>query len=398
MSVALHTDARRGGADLFLVFLIVALAPIGQMAIDIYVPSLPVMVEHFGTTRPMVQLSVSLYLVAFAIGQLIYGPLADALGRRVALLAGIGLFLAGGILAAFAGSIEGFIAARIVQGLGITAASVVMKAIAADRFRGEDLANVMTWMVVAWGMGPIVAPVIGAWLQTLYGWEYSLYFLIAYAAVLLLVVVVLYRETNPEPRPFRLPDVLRNSRAIYTDRTFLFVFLSMGLSYAVLLTFNLVAPFIVQTVLGLSPSAYGHIALLMGAMYFLGGFSNRLLPRRITVRTRFAVASTVNVVAAAAMAGLAVPFDLNLWVLVLPTLVMVFFTGVMYPNLMAIGVGLFPAMAGLTSSLLGFSLMLCAAVVMIGASSLQVASLLPLATLFLVVAASVRVLVLRTLR
>lgn len=111
----------------FMALLIVALAPIGQMAIDIFVPSLPLMAAEFATDRQVVQLSVTLYLTAFALGQLVYGPLSDSWGRRNTLIVGLLVFLLGSVVCILAPSIGWFIAGRVVQGAGITAASVLMR-------------------------------------------------------------------------------------------------------------------------------------------------------------------------------------------------------------------------------------------------------------------------------
>ena len=367
----------------FVAWLIVALAPIGQMAIDIFVPSLPLMAAEFSADRPVVQWSVTLYLVAFALGQLVYGPVSDSWGRRNTLIAGLLVFIVGSVVCIVAPSIGWFTAGRVVQGAGITAASVLMRAIATDCFQGPRLAQVLSCMVVGWGMGPIVAPVIGAFFQTSLGWRYSLVFLLAYGVLLLGLVVLVMKESHAKPVPFSLGRVVRGIGAVYGNRRFDLIFLAMGCCYGVLLAFNLVGPFIVQTVMGHGPAVFGAVALAMGAMYFGGVFSNRLVPASVSVRARFRVASQGALGAAAAQVLLAWAFDGQLWALVLPFACVVFFSGVMYPNLMAQGMSAFPQMAGLASSLLGFSLMVIAAAVMGLASLLPVQSLLPFALLTL---------------
>ncbi|MCW8205742.1 MFS transporter [Verminephrobacter aporrectodeae subsp. tuberculatae] len=193
----------------FLAFLIVALAPIGQMAIDIFVPSLPLMASEFAVDRTTVQWSVTLYLVAFAAGQLIYGPVSDSFGRRRALISGILLFLCGSAISILAQTITWFVVGRVVQGIGVTAASVLMRAIAADRFQGPKLAQVLTYMVIAWGVGPVIAPVLGATFQTSVGWRYSLVFLAVYAVVLLGLVVGVMKETNRRLLPLSASAIAR---------------------------------------------------------------------------------------------------------------------------------------------------------------------------------------------
>lgn len=377
----------------FLALLIVVLAPIGQMGIDILVPSLPLMAAEFATDRHIVQLSVTLYLVAFATGQLFYGPLSDSFGRRPALITGLLVFLAGSAVCMLAPTVEVFIVGRVIQGAGITAASVIMRAIATDRFQGPQLAQVLTYMVIGWGMGPIVAPAIGAALQATLGWRHSLSFLLAYALALLVLVVLVMKETNRRPVPFRLRVISQGIAEIYGSRRFRLISLAMGLCYGALLTFNLVGPFIVQTVLGFSPEIFGSLALAMGAVYFGGVFSNRLLPKSVTAARKFSVASSLALAAAVVQVAMAFLFDLNLWALALPFAAVVLFSGVMYPNLMAMGVSAFPHIAGLASALLGFSLMLIAAAIMGISTLLHVQSLVPFALLTLALMAGVCVLI-----
>ncbi|ETF03920.1 MFS transporter [Advenella kashmirensis W13003] len=382
-------NIRAKGSDHFYAFLIVALAPIGQMGIDIFTPSLPLITKEFASTREFVQLSVSLYLAAFSIGQLFYGPLSDSIGRRRSLILGLILFLAGSLIAITAANINIFIVGRLIQGFGITCASVLMRAIATDMFKPPQLGNVLTYMVVGWGMGPIIAPVIGAALQETIGWQYSLIFLAIYAVILLLLIVFVMKETNRNLVPFSLTKITSGVCEIYSNFRFILIFLSMGFCYGVILCFNLVGPFVVQEAMDYSPSTFGVLALAMGLVYFLGVLSNRVMPASVTAARKFSIASLVCVVAATLQFVLALLIDLNIWTLAVPFALVVFFCGVMYPNLMAMGVSAFPHIAGLASSILGFSLMLLAAAIMWVSSLMQAHSLLPFATLTLVLMAGV---------
>ncbi|AHG65429.1 multidrug effflux MFS transporter [Advenella mimigardefordensis] len=384
---------RTKNSDSFYAFLIVALAPIGQMGIDIFTPSLPLIAKEFMSSRETVQLRVSLYLAAFSIGQLFYGPLSDSIGRRRALVLGLVLFLTGSLIAITASNIEVFITGRVIQGFGITCASVLMRAIATDMFKPPQLASVLTYMVVGWGMGPIIAPVIGAAFQETIGWKYSLIFLAVYAVILLALIAFVMKETNRNLVAFSLTKIASGVGEIYGNFRFTLIFLSMGFCYGVILCFNLVGPFVVQEAMGYSPGTFGVLALAMGLVYFLGVLSNRVMPAAITPARKFSIASLICVIAAAIQLSLALVADLNIWALAVPFAFVVFFCGVMYPNLMAMGVSAFPHIAGLASSLLGFSLMLLAAAIMWLSSLMQAHSLLPFATLTLVLMCGVFVMI-----
>jgi Bcr/CflA subfamily drug resistance transporter len=377
----------------FLAMLIISLAPIGQMGIDILVPSLPIMAAEFSVDRHVIQLSVTLYLAAFACGQIVYGALSDSYGRRPTLISGLLIFLLGTVVSLFATTAQLFIIGRMIQGAGITAASVIMRAMATDRFHGPRLAQVLTYMVIGWGAGPIIAPAIGAAFQTSLGWRYSLNFLLGYAILLLAFVGLMMSETNPRLISFSWKSVLKRVIEIYSSRRFNLIFLAMGACYGTLLSFNLAGPFIVQNSMGLSAKVFGSVALAMGAAYFLGVYSNRLLPKSISQTRKFSIASSLALTAAVIQVIAGWCFHLNLWALVLPFSFVVLFSGVMYPNLMSLGVSAFPHMAGTASALLGFSLMLIAAIVMGISTLLNVTSLLPFAEMTLVLMSIVFVLI-----
>ncbi|WP_366521794.1 MFS transporter [Herbaspirillum rubrisubalbicans] len=155
----------------FLLFLICAFASAGQLAIDLYVPALPKMAIDYGTSAQAIQISVTAYLIAYAFGQLVFGPLADAYGRKRVLMLGLGLFTLGCVLSLAAPNLETFVAARVLQGFGIAATNLLAKAIITDSFSGQTLIHAYTYMATAWGLAPIVAPVIGAHLQEAFGWR-----------------------------------------------------------------------------------------------------------------------------------------------------------------------------------------------------------------------------------
>uniref|UniRef100_UPI0023F981D6 MFS transporter n=1 Tax=Caballeronia sp. BR00000012568055 TaxID=2918761 RepID=UPI0023F981D6 len=121
----------------FLLFLICFFASAGQLAIDIYVPALPEMARYFATSPQAIQSSVSGYMAAYAIGQLIFGPFADAYGRKRVLAFGLIVFTIGCLLSLAATSLETFLIARCFQGFGIAATNLLAKAITTDSFKGQ---------------------------------------------------------------------------------------------------------------------------------------------------------------------------------------------------------------------------------------------------------------------
>ncbi|HEY4318811.1 MAG TPA: multidrug effflux MFS transporter [Herbaspirillum sp.] len=368
----------------FLIFFICMLASAGQLAIDIYVPALPTMANFFQTSAQAIQSSVSIYLAAYAVGQLVFGPLADAYGRKKVLALGLAVFTCGCLLSLAAGNLETFILARCLQGFGIAATNLLAKAIITDTFSGQALMHVFTYTATAWGLAPILAPVIGAHLQTAFGWRSCLTFLLIYSLVMW-VLLWRYRETLKHPVHLHPKTLVKNAGMVLASPVFQSCFLAQGLCYSILLVFNIVGPFIVQNTLHKPPTYFGYMALAIGLMYFLGGISNRLHhPGLPTPEQRLRIGARVMTGGAVVMLILAVTIGLNVWTLMCPVLLMGLCAGAMYPTLMAKGNSIFPHIAGLTSAILGFALLLVSSVMMGLAGFIPFHSLTPVAVFFVI--------------
>ena len=392
------TLARVANSPRFLLFLICLFSSAGQLAIDIYVPALPAMARYFGTSPQAIQSSVSGYMAAYAFGQLIFGPIADAYGRKRVLAFGLIVYTIGCALSLAAPNLETFVLARCLQGFGIAATNLLAKAIVTDSFAGQALMHAFTYMSIAWGLAPIIAPVIGAHLQTWFGWHACLVFLLVYS-LLMWGTLWRYRETLPAPVHLEFRTLAKNTAMVLSSPVFQSCFLAQGICYSILLVFNIVGPFMVQNTLHKDPTYFGYLALGIGMMYFLGGLSNRIHgPRLPSAEKRLRVGARVMVAASVTMLVLALTVGLRVWTLAVPVLVMGLCAGAMYPTLMAKGNSLFPHIAGLTSAILGCALLLVSSAMMGLAGFVSVHALLPLAVFFVILACAVVVMVAKLLR
>ncbi|MEM5447547.1 multidrug effflux MFS transporter [Paraburkholderia guartelaensis] len=392
------TAARQANSPRFLLFLICLFASAGQLAIDIYVPALPAMARYFATSPQAIQSSVTVYLAAYAFGQLIFGPISDALGRKRVLAFGLVIYTLGCLLSLAAPNLETFVLARCLQGFGIAATNLLAKAIITDSFVGTALMHAFTYMSITWGLAPIIAPVIGAHLQELFGWKACLVFLLVYSLVMW-ALLWRFRETLRQPVRLEPRTLIANAGKVLASPVFQSCFLAQGLCYSILLVFNVVGPFMVQNTLHRPPTFFGYLALGIGLMYFLGGLSNRLHgPRLPTPEQRLRVGARVMAGAAIAMLVLALTVGLRVWTLAVPVLVMGLCAGAMYPTLMAKGNSLFPHIAGLTSAILGCALLLVSSAMMGLAGFVSVHVLTPLAVFFVLLALTVVVMVTKLLR
>ncbi|ODN41752.1 MFS transporter [Piscirickettsia litoralis] len=190
---------------IFLVVLI--LTPMGQLAVDLYIPSLPLIAKDLHTSMSLTQQTVSIYLLALGIGQFIYGPLSDSWGRKNAIFAGTFLFLIGSLLASFAHSIEMLLIARAVQGLGGAAATVLSKVVAVDIYKNQQLTRASAYIGLVWGVSPVIAPAIGGMLEVFSGWRLGFAVLTCYAFIFIILAYFLLEETLPHKKMFHLKSL-----------------------------------------------------------------------------------------------------------------------------------------------------------------------------------------------
>ena len=183
----------RGG---WLIALLTALAALGQFASSAYLPSMPAMEAGLGASASAVQLTMTVYLAAFAAVQLFFGPLADRFGRRPVMLAGGVLFILGSMLCMAAESIETVILGRAIQGVGACAGVVASRAVTRDLFEGPELTRVTAAIAMAFSLVPAIAPLIGGGLQMLAGWQGNFAAAALFGIAVFVPVLLYLRETN----------------------------------------------------------------------------------------------------------------------------------------------------------------------------------------------------------
>src|SRR6202051_3359328 len=186
-----------------LTLLLSLLTALGPMSMDMYLPSLPAIGQALGAPAAQVQLTISSYLFGFATGQIIYGPVSDRYGRRPVLLAALTLNAVASIGCAMTQSIEALTVMRFVQALGGAGAIVLARAVVRDLYSGVRAGRELSLMGSVTAFAPIVAPVIGGVLQTMFGWRATFYVLVVFAmfagsaAALLLPETLRQRAAGP---------------------------------------------------------------------------------------------------------------------------------------------------------------------------------------------------------
>lgn len=330
-----------------------ALSAFGPMAIDFYLPSFPALAQAFDTDVEHVQLSLSAYFAGLAIGQLLYGPLADRFGRRAPLLLGVTIFTLASLACALAPSLEWLVGARFVQALGGCAGMVISRAVVRDLCDPIAAAKAFSQLMLVMGLAPILAPLGGGALLGLFGWRAIFYCLVGFSALAGLAIAVRLPETVPAgPRP-PLRGALGEYRRLFGDRAFLTYALTGGVAIAGMFAYIAGSPFVFIQLYGVAPEHYGWVFGSNAAGFILMAQVNAYL-----LRYRgpgFWLRRAVWVYFAGGLALLAVTLGhpQHLWPLLLPLFGCIASLGFLMPNSSACAMAGQGRHAGSASALMG---------------------------------------------
>jgi DHA1 family bicyclomycin/chloramphenicol resistance-like MFS transporter len=338
-----------------LTALLALLTAFGPVATDMYLPSMPDIGRSLGASASAVQLTLSAYLVAFAAGQVIYGPISDRYGRKPVLLAALALFCFASLACAFASSIEMLITARALQALGGCGAIVLPRAIVRDLYAGERAGRELSRMGAIMSFAPVIAPLIGSVVQAGFGWHANFLIIVAVG----LVATVIAWRSMPETlrhrsaAPISIAAILQSYRTLAGNRSLLAHLGIVACSYAGLFAWISGSPFVLQNLYGLSPVSFG----IAFAAASIGSLTGGAIATSLV--TRIGLDRTIGLgTLALATGGLAMVAGQALGFAPIASLVLsmvVYQIGLMLamPQAIAGAMTPFPDRAGTTSSLVG---------------------------------------------
>ncbi|MEV6620462.1 multidrug effflux MFS transporter [Amycolatopsis sp. NPDC051106] len=284
MTITAEGTATSRRAHLKFILVLGGLSAFGPLSIDMYLPALPRMAGDLHAADTTVQLTLSAFIAGLALGQLVLGPLSDALGRRRPLLAGLALYVVGSVLCAVSPDAWLLVAARGVQSLGAAAGVVIARATVRDLFSGTAMTKFFSTLMLVTGLAPILAPLIGGQLLNRTSWRGVFVVLTAFGALLLAVVVFSFPEPSSSRSPARLGQVMRTYGRLVLDRSFAGYALASGLLFASMFAYISGSSFALQGVYGLSPQAYSVVFGVNGVGIVLAGQLNGRLVGRIRER------------------------------------------------------------------------------------------------------------------
>jgi len=367
-------------ATLAQVAILAALSATGTLATNILLPSLPQMGRSLGVSTATVTSSITVFLAAFAFGQLVVGPISDRYGRYRPVLIGFLVFIAGSIWCGLATDLPNLLLGRVVQALGACATSVLSRAIARDLFTGEALARTLALIMIAMAAAPGFSPLLGGALDHVLGWRSEFAFVSGFAALAAIAYATQLGETHGSTRtPLDAHAIATGYLRLTVDRRFLFPAATVSLIIGGLFSMFSATPRILIETLGFSPIELGvFFAGTVVIVFAAGMVATRLAPRfgldtPVQAGLVLAVIGSGAMLLVAASHGGFLPFLGSISVFLLGM-------GVVNPLGTAQALSPFGSNAGTASALLGFWQMIGAAAGVWAAATITQDAMVALAT------------------
>lgn len=351
--------------SIYTTILLAAAVALGPLAIDLYLPALPMMGEDLSASTSQIQLTLSLYMAGFAVAQLLCGPLADRFGRKPIMIGGFLLFALASIGCAMATNIETLILFRFLQAIGGSAGPVLGRAAVRDIYTPREAARIMAILASIMALAPAVAPTLGGFLAVGLGWESLFIALGAYALAMAVIVAIGIPEPmKPEYRQsMKLCNLLRNYRTVITSVPFLGYTMVNSLTFGGLFAFLSGSSFVLIDFLGVKPEHFG--------LFFACGVAGYIAGNLVAIRLGNLFSSdqilirglVIAMISGVVMAGLALAEVFSVWAVMAPQVVFMVGVGMTLPQTMAGALANFPTMAGSASALFGCIQMVVAAII-----------------------------------
>ena len=338
-----------------MIILLAAVSALGPVGMQILLPALPVIKQKFYVTNDVAQLTLSLSMLAIAIGTLVYGPLSDKFGRKRVMLVGIVITIFGSIVCFVADSIMLLISGRFIQAFGGAVGLVLARAIVRDVYGPEEAARVIATLVMVMVVLPMMSPALGGELMQRFGFE-SVFIVIAFASAIAFVFLFLWLpETLAKPVPFEgVKSMLMTFSELFASRVFCGYAFCVTFVSVVFFSFISAAPEIMVSVLKRPPTEYGYYFIMIPAGFMTGNYVARHYGRTISIDNMIAIGASIGVfgiVLALLLQTLGMSSPVALF---LPIALAVFGNGITLPNAQAAAINEFPEYAGTASGLTGF--------------------------------------------
>jgi len=362
--------------------LLALLVGVTPFALDTYLPAIPAMAESFGVNIHIIEQTLGIFLLGTAFGQLFGGPISDFKGRKFVSTIGLFIFILASFAIYYSDSIEQIMWLRFIQAIGSGMALVVVGAIVRDTYDGPKAASLFALIGLIMMAAPIIAPMLGALMHSVYGWRSIFLFLALFGLALLITNSLLFKETNHETRPIQLKtvkEICQKYADVFRKKEALGFLFFGALSFSSMFAFLTESPFVYMTLYGVEPSMY---PVLFGSNIVIMAVFNRITAYKLKTSQPLSILKV----------GICVQLTMNLSLFIAAmwfspplflVLGMVMFSvgsqGLIVANIMSCYMDHFPTGSGTANAVLGTTQFMCAALVGWLTTLLHDGTLLPMA-------------------
>lgn len=306
------------------VIILGALTAIGALSIDMFLPGLPEIKNDFHTTTSNAQLTLSLFMIGLALGNLFAGPISDATGRKKSLWISMFIYTLASLGIVFVTNIEVMIALRFIQGVTGGAASVISRAIASDMYKGKELTKFLSLLMLVNGVAPVIAPAIGGIILSFAVWRMVFIILTVFGILMVIGSLTKVPESLQEDEKDSngIKEMFKNFKHLLATPKFVLPMLIQGFSFIMLFTYISASPFIIQKIYGMSALQFSIMFAAIGITLIISSQLVGVLVDRIERRQLLKIVTYIQVLGVVIVA-MTLLNHLSFWILVIGFIVLV---------------------------------------------------------------------------
>tara|TARA_B100002049_G_scaffold134484_1_gene99645 strand:+ start:6 stop:1151 length:1146 start_codon:yes stop_codon:yes gene_type:complete len=318
---------------------------------DIYLPSFPSMAQNLSVSEKSIQLTLTCFFLSYGFAQLVVGSILDSLGRYKPILFSLIALIISSLAITWTDQVWLICFWRIVQGLGTSFIVVAKRAYFVDLYDEEKRKHFLSFFTIVWSCGPIIAPFLGGYLESLFAWQANFYFLAIYAGALFIAELFFSGETIRNVKKFNLKKTSMLYMVMLKNKAFVFGILILGMAYSTVMVFNIAGPFVVEHHFGFNAVTTGYCTLILGISWMIGGiisktFSKQNFSRKLKVSAFTQIILLVLFVIAAAQLD-------QLYLLIIFAFLIHIVSGFIFTNYFTQNMIYFPSNAGIAGGLIG---------------------------------------------
>ncbi|MBN9295414.1 MAG: MFS transporter [Filimonas sp.] len=328
-----------------------ALIPISGFALDIYIPSLPDMAVRMHASPAAIQFTISAFLITYGLGQLLIGGVLDSYGRYLPNMISLAVFSIASFAIAWSNNLEFIYIMRALQGLAAAVIIVSKRALFFDLYTGEKLKHYASLFSIIWSLAPIIAPFVGGYFQTHFGWQSNFYFLGFFGLAFFALELIFSGETLQVFQAFRFKKIAGIYKDMLRTRDFTSGMVVLGLAYGTLMLYNMASPFIIEKLLHYPATVTGTCSLISGVSVLFGALLSKLFIAKPLVKkiTTVIALQIIAVVALMTITG----YVENIYTLLAYVITLHLFSGFIFNSMLAYCLTRFSSNGGMASGLVG---------------------------------------------